>query len=132
MLKENISVNETIDFLNSITQLDRKAIQKLIENRVECNEQLARHPTVQTGKWGTPKNHSIGFLGILNGLFGIDEKGWGTIAAIFEVKCPNNHLIGEKSVVGDLCNICHSQLILGDLVEFINLNKETKNENSVS
>lgn len=78
-----VSLDETIQFLNGLLELDRPAIAALIANRVPCNESLANHPTVQVnaqhgGYW-------VGILGILNGLFGIDEKdGWGYIVAVFD------------------------------------------------
>ncbi|MCD6220687.1 hypothetical protein J7K25_00815 [bacterium] len=82
MIKKNVSLEEVVAFLNELTKIDRKAMQKLCKTRVKCNKKLAKHPTVQVvkNKNGETK---VGFLGILNGLFGIDEKGWGTIAANF-------------------------------------------------
>jgi hypothetical protein len=56
------------DYLNHLTQIDRDALANLIEQRVECNEDLADHPHVvcQTNdKTGTV---SVGLLGILNGM----------------------------------------------------------------
>lgn len=82
MIHETRSVQETIDFLNELLKLDEPAITRLIESRVACNEDLTEHPTVQVQDVvGAP---SVGLLGILNGLFGTDEKGWGPITAVVE------------------------------------------------
>lgn len=82
-IKETVSLDETIAYLNELIEIDKPAIAALIANRVPCNEQLANHPTVQVvcqndGYW-------VGFLGILNGLFGASDKNqWGPIAFVFE------------------------------------------------
>lgn len=70
-MKDSISLDEAIDFLNSLISLDKAAVAALIANRVPCNEQLANHPTVRvTAQHG---GYHVGLLGILNGLFG-DES----------------------------------------------------------
>jgi len=87
-----VSVDDAIAFLNELVELDRQAIGNLVETRVVCNVGLAGHPTVQTLVYNNlpkvdpadPPLYKVGFLGILNGLFGIDSEGWGPIAASFE------------------------------------------------
>ena len=83
MINENISIDECIKFLNDLIKLDMQAILDLCQNRVSCNEKLADHPTVQVdAKEG---KHWIGLIGILNGLFGIDDKsGMGPIGAVLD------------------------------------------------
>jgi hypothetical protein len=83
MNNKTISVDDTIAFLNSLVELDRDAVTNLIKSRVECNESLARHPTVQVGVKDN-NTYEVGILGIINGLFGIDEHGWGFIAATID------------------------------------------------
>lgn len=81
------------DLLNEIHLLDRQALGALLANRVPCNEALADHPTVQVGD--ANGGFTVGLLGILNGLAGVDSKGRGAVAAKFEEYkpgCPN--LIG--------------------------------------
>jgi hypothetical protein len=51
----------------------------LIDARVTCNEALADHPTIQVGQ--QDGSYQVGLLGILNGLFGINDAGWGPITA---------------------------------------------------
>jgi len=94
MLKESISVDEVIAFLNELLEIDRPAIAALIANRVPCNERMLEHPTVQV----QPQHggYHVGMLGILNGLFGTFEEGrlaaWGPIMTIWD----NGTLIGFK------------------------------------
>jgi hypothetical protein len=80
VMKESISIDETIDLLNSALNLDRKALSDLIAGRVVCNEVLADHETIQVGNFNGELR--VGLLGILNGLFGIDAVGWGPISAV--------------------------------------------------
>lgn len=77
-----------VDFLNEIHKLDSTVLQQLIDHRVECNEQLANHPTVQVGTYFKPNTDksftAVGFLGLLNGLVGIRDYGVGYIAAVYD------------------------------------------------
>lgn len=85
MLHENISIKHTIDLLNSALISDRNAVEKLVGQRVKCNKTMAEHPTIQVGTVENQKNkYEVGLLGILNGLFGVDEKGYGPISAVFD------------------------------------------------
>ena len=80
---KNVSPQDAIDFLNELVALDKEAIHNLVETRVWCNYQLAKHPTVQMHK-----QYQVGLLGILNGLFGTfdsgDKAGWGPIVGCFD------------------------------------------------
>jgi len=79
-VKQTVSIQETVDFLNSLIEIDPDTINNLASIRVGCNRALADHPTVQVG--GLSKTYFIvGIIGILNGLFGSDKHGWGHIAA---------------------------------------------------
>ena len=107
-----------IDTLNGLVKLDREAIEKLILHRVECNEELSNHPTVQV-RQEQKNEYSLGTLGLLNGLVGIQDDGWGYIAANFYVKCSNcdrKNLNGFT--IGDKCPHCGHELVLGNLKEF--------------
>lgn len=82
-MKESITVDDVLDVLNRATEADPEAMRALVRDRVPCNQQLADDPTIQVGvKRGSPR---VGLLGIINGLFGIDGKGWGPIMAEVEV-----------------------------------------------
>jgi hypothetical protein len=85
--KQTLTVDEAIGYLNSLVECDREVIGLLAETRLPCNEALVNHPTAQTVPADLANQDTgsvIGLLGILNGMFGIDEHGWGAIAAVYE------------------------------------------------
>lgn len=53
--------------LNEAVTLDRNAVDMLCEHRVECNDALADHPTIQVA--GLPGQIAhVGMIGIINGI----------------------------------------------------------------
>ncbi|MDO8715320.1 MAG: hypothetical protein Q7J73_00660 [Dehalococcoidales bacterium] len=72
-----------VKYLNELLEIDRDAISNLIASRVECNEKLSNHPTVQVGTREDGK-YEVGLLGILNGLFSVDENEYGEIYMVVE------------------------------------------------
>jgi len=83
MIKQQITIKEVIDFLNELVELDNAAIESLINSRVNCNKAMADHPTVQVRQWPSEEGFEVGLLGVLNGMFGVNEDGWGGIVAIW-------------------------------------------------
>ena len=83
MIKSSVTVEEVIDLLNEFIVVDPEAIHNLIEQRVECTDRLVKHATILVWQPEGEKP-SVGLLGIINGIFGLDEDGWGPIAAVFE------------------------------------------------
>jgi hypothetical protein len=82
MIKETITIDDAINLLNQIVKMDPVAAKLLLDARVLCNKQLADHETIQVRcENGTCR---VGILGILNGIFGIQDDGWGPIAAVVE------------------------------------------------
>jgi len=79
MIHSTISIGHAIKVLNRALESDPVAIQVLIDARVPCNDKLRMDPTVQVSK-----DSMVGLLGIINGLFGADFDGYGTIAAKYE------------------------------------------------
>lgn len=77
-----VSLDQAIDYLNELIAADRPAIAALIANRVPCNQALAKHPTCQVGQ--QHGGFHVGMLGVLNGLFGTFEDGWGPITFVFK------------------------------------------------
>lgn len=124
MIKESITPDEAIELLNSAIKADKAAIDNLVNARVACNLELADHPTIQVGCYGG-KGCNVGLLGILNGLFGIADDGWGCIAAVFEVRCPLYCSVMDYDIyvsVDESCPICNSEVLeLGKLIEFIRM-----------
>jgi hypothetical protein len=66
-----------VDLLNEIGRIDPEALALLIETRVPCSAKLAVHPTIQV--INTREGYSVGLLGVLNGLFGIEPHSRGCI-----------------------------------------------------
>ncbi len=73
-----------IAFLNGLLQTDPEAVRALVETRVPCNEAMAQHPSVQVSVDDGVEQRTVGLLGILNGLIGVDDDGWGFLAAEFD------------------------------------------------
>lgn len=71
---------DIIALLNEASMVDRAAIRALVEHRVPCNCGLADHPTIEVGctEDGDPR---VGMIGIINGLFGVDEDAYGPVLA---------------------------------------------------
>jgi hypothetical protein len=78
-IKSSITIEEAVDFLNELRVTDAAAIQSLFSMRTSCNEKMADHPTVQVGTIGTSTYYIVGLIGIINGLFGVDDDGIGRI-----------------------------------------------------
>ena len=84
MIREQVSLDEVIELLNEAQRLDPAAISKLVDSRIEANEGLQDHPTIQCSY------NEVGLLGILNGLFGTygdragEYAGFGPIAAVYD------------------------------------------------
>ena len=75
-----VTPQDAVDLLNEASQLDPASIRFLIERRAVCTPGLADHPTIQvnTDESGTPY---VGLLGVINGLFGVDENTCGSVIA---------------------------------------------------
>ena len=69
-----------VALMNELRSLDADALQGLIDHRVRCNRELADHPAVPCGT-RSDGAFTVGLLGILNGLCGVDHTGHGCIAA---------------------------------------------------
>lgn len=80
----SLSVDAAIDRLNEMLKTDPDAMASLIKARVPCNQGMADHPTFQVSVESQGKGFKIGVLGVLNGLFGADDDGWGPIAALYD------------------------------------------------
>lgn len=81
MLKQSITPEDVVVLLNEAILSDSKAVGMLIAARVPCNDRLADHSTIQVGL--IDGKYRVGLLGMLNGMFGIDEDGYGPITAVF-------------------------------------------------
>ena len=87
MSREQVSIDDTIAYLNELRHLDAEAMDDLIGYRAPCNDALRDHPTARVlGIGPTGKSPRIGMLGLLNGLFGPRADGLGEISAVFDKK----------------------------------------------
>jgi len=84
-----------IRVLNSALECDKEAMHRLTEHRVRCNATLAQHPTIQvrtreesnsSGAAALVTVHSVGLLGILNGILGKDDLGNAYLAGTYDDK----------------------------------------------
>ncbi len=81
-MKQTITADSVIKMLNDANRLDPKAVSSLfLRRRVTCNRWLAEHEHIQvrTRRGGSPP-YKVGVLGIINGMFGTDARGFGPIA----------------------------------------------------
>jgi hypothetical protein len=80
-IKESVTIDEAITIPNRALEKDHGAISELIlDHKVVCNEELAEDETIQVGrrtKFGNSKN-MVGVLGLLNGIFGVNDGEHGT------------------------------------------------------
>jgi len=74
-----VSIDDTIDFLNSLARKDNECIKKLCLHRELCNDSIVndRYTNVHEEK----NKFSLGMLGFLNGLFQ-NTQDFGSIIMI--------------------------------------------------
>jgi len=92
-MKTTITLDQTLSILNGALEKDPVAISELfLKARVRCNEALADHPTIQVRsiQVGLMTECSLGVLGLINGLFGVDERGWGPITMVVTDESPHS------------------------------------------
>jgi hypothetical protein len=85
MIKESVTPQDAVDYLNDLLEKDYEAVEKLIFNRVQCNEALANHPTCQVMADQHDK-YEVGLLGVLNGLFGVDQDDNGCLVMLVDAQ----------------------------------------------
>ncbi len=75
-----------VEVLNRALKADPGAINELFDYRVPCNEALTDDPTVQvrSGHGLAGQKGTVGVLGLINGLLGVDENGWGYVRAVYD------------------------------------------------
>lgn len=74
------AVDRAIEVLNRAIQKDPEAIRKLFKIQIECNDEIAADADIQVKAEGNKT--FIRPLGLINGLFGAAEDGFGKIVAI--------------------------------------------------
>lgn len=76
-MKESITPDDVCDLLNELLSVDYDSIYELVTRHVECNQALVDHETVQVRGYAGPP--SVGMMGIINGMFGVNQNGHGPI-----------------------------------------------------
>lgn len=126
MKNRTVTVEKAIEILNEALETDPLAIRALFDTQVLCSQELGRHPTIQVGFDG--ENCHVTILGIINGLFGIDKRKWGTIAAHYDLECgcgadlSNAFLL--EATTRTKCPACGALLKIGKLQRFEDLGKD--------
>ena len=117
MIKESITIQEVADLLNSAVAADQETMQRLVELRLVCNQSLAEHETIQVKENSEEGTMNVGILGIINGMFGVSDKG-GALGAVYEVVCAHGHDTEVGQTICNKCNTCGSNLKIGKLLRF--------------
>ena len=75
--------DHTIFILNNLLAVDPIVISQMMDFRLPCSQALADDPTIQVAlrEDGT---YAVCPLGIINGLLGIDDRGYGPITGFVE------------------------------------------------
>ena len=69
-----MTAQQIVDLLNELLETDIQAIRHLFGNRVACNQAMADHPSVTVDGPGPNGPFTLGVLGLLEGIAGIDGK----------------------------------------------------------
>jgi hypothetical protein len=93
-----VTADQAIEVLNRLFEADPTAISTLIKHRVPCNKKLADDPTCQVAAYDHPHStiltlpdgYSVAMIGVINALFGVDDKGCGFIA--YEIDKPTGEI----------------------------------------
>lgn len=123
---------QAIEVLNEAFKIDPLAVKSLFGVRISCNEKLADHETIQVQKYPEDKVYTVGLLGVINGIFGVDREQWGTIAASYALTCYTcgdvvEYLNEEQASLlteGSLCPKCGDTLRIGHLLGFFDLGRD--------
>lgn len=91
--KLQVTTHDVVKLLNEAIALDPQAIRTLTNNRVACNAALDDHRSIQCVSHGLKPNpavpegaeYGVGLLGILNGIFGLNEQGRGPIEGVYDM-----------------------------------------------
>lgn len=85
--EKKVTAQDVVDLMNAAAALDPQAVRALVHARVVCNDALAGHPSIQVGRASDTDPGGpwvVGLLGILNGIFGTFDNGWGCITVILD------------------------------------------------
>lgn len=72
--KAPLAAHEAVRVLNEALALDPATVERLLMTRYQCRKGLADHSTIQCRD-----DLTVSGLGLINGLFGVDDESWGWI-----------------------------------------------------
>ena len=80
-----VTVDEALAVLNRALANDPDCLNALMVLEVECNDAMGDDPTIQVGpSFVGDEPLVLRFLGLLNGIFGVDERGIGHLAMCWD------------------------------------------------
>lgn len=88
MLRESVTRQEVVDFLNELAAIDPRAMRELCEAHTPCTDGMLDHPTVQVVEKifaSDGRRNGVGLLGVINGLFGIHRDPGGNLRGPFMI-----------------------------------------------
>ena len=101
MINETISIDNVIEYLNSVLDADPLALRALLCAFVPCNDRLAKHPTaIVSAEW--IEGPTIGLMGLINGMFGISEDNYAAIC--YKIDTDTNGIIGFSRMDNEIQN----------------------------
>jgi len=111
MIKEFVGLEEAIDTLNRLISLDKAAATCLVDTRIPCSVDVALDETIQAG-FHVDYEATIGMLGVINGIFGVDSDGNSPIVALYDCFCSEDpiHSVGPHQGAMDACETCGAEL----------------------
>jgi hypothetical protein len=75
--------DHAILILNKLLAVDPTVIRQMMDFRLPCSQALADDPTIQVAL-REDGAYAVGLVGIINGLLGIDDRGYGPITGFVE------------------------------------------------
>jgi len=80
-MKDSVTQQEVIDFLNELLVVDPQAVTNFVIHKTRCNSNMENHPTLIVSDLPKEGKGVVGFgvIGFINGLFGLREDGRGPI-----------------------------------------------------
>jgi len=122
--KDDTVIDRILEVMNRAINADSEAVASLCDQRVPCNETLAKDLTIQVGTYhGHP--YTVGLIGILAGIAGSHEDGYSKICAIFETVCETHGVVDEAAENKCPVDGCEKTVRLGHILEFKRTRYET-------
>jgi len=81
------AADNAVKILNEALELEPDVIRRMFYFKFCVGPGLVEHPTIQVLKADNVRDfdiHTLGVLGLINGLFGIRADGYGRITGIYE------------------------------------------------